>query len=786
MTNRFYVSLFTRVCLMRFSGLLFAILCCAEVCYAQIEGAVSDEKDNEALPFTHVYNLSADNGVYTDINGHYRINAEPGDELHFSYVGYEKQKIVVGKSQQLNVKLKAADYALSEVQIRPGANPAHRIINNVIANRAKNNPDNRQAYSCMLYNKLIMDIMIDSTAAKPQYKKKTFDTSAYALMNEAVVRREYKYKDNVSEEIISSRTSGFKEYQQMAFLHLMMQFFHFYNDIVEWKAPTKFYLNPVGPGSTSKYFFLLRDTVVSEKADTTFIISYRPRRSANFEGLKGLLYVNNQGWAIQNIVAEPADFSPIRLKIQQQYARIDSVWFPSELSLELFFQNIGNFGFDAAYRGKSYIGDVDLSPDLSARTFKSRNLTMADDAWRKKELIDRHRSAELSAREDSTFKRFEKFDLDVILRVAEGATDNESLTLGIFDFPFERFVQQNYYEGFRFGAGVYTNRHLSPWFSAGGYYGYGIDDRRSKYGASLALFPERNLDSEIKFWWSDDLHQMTYIAEAGTSARRLFGKFDIRAFFRTQEMQTAFDYSFEGQNMFAQAERNTEARLRIRYAHNEERAKMFRRTQTVFTTQPVVYLNLYWGIPDCLDGEYRYFKTEASIERSWYIRNIGHTRFTLRGGWIDADVPFPLTFTVTDTEQSLFFYPQWSAAKFNVLTGDVYSSDQYFNIFLYHDFGTLLGKTRSKVFRPRISIAQSFGWSKLNRPELHASSEIDILDMRKGYFESGLVIEDIFRTEFLHTFFLGLGGGIYGAYGNSVHRSFEDTLTPKIRITATF
>ncbi len=769
---------------MRFLGLLIAIFCCAEVCYAQIEGIVSDKKDNEALPFTHVYNSTADKGVYTDINGYYRISAKSGDELHFSYVGYEKQKIVIGKSRQLRVKLKPVDYALSEVQIRPGVNPAHRIINNVIANRTKNNPDNRPAYSCVLYNKLIMDMEPDYASGKSAKYK--IDTSAYVLMNEAVVCREYKYKDNVSEEIVSSRTSGFKEYQQMAFLQLMMQFFHFYNDIVEWKMPAKFYLNPVGPGSTSKYFFLLRDTIVSENVDTTFIISYQPRRSANFEGLKGLLYVNNQGWAIQSIVAEPADFSPIRLKIQQQYARLDSVWFPSELSLELFFQNVGNFGIDAAYRGKSYIKDINLSPDLSARTFKSRNLTLADDAWQKKELIDLNRNTELSTREDSTFKRLEKVNMDVVFQIVEGATDNESLTLGIFDFPFERFVQQNYYEGFRLGIGAYTNRHLSPWFSVGGYYGYGFDDRRSKYGASFSLFPEKHLDSEIKFWWADDLHQMTYITEAGISARKLFGKFDARAFFKTQEMQTAFDYSFDGQNMFAEAERNTEARLRIRYAHNEERTKLFRRTQTVFTTQPVIYLDLYWGIPDCFGGKYNYFKTEASIERSWYIRNIGHTRLALRGGWISADVSFPLTFTVTDTEQSLFFYPQWSAARFNVLTGDVYSSDQYFDIFLYHDFGTLLGKTRSKLFRPRISVAQSFGWSKMNRPELHASSELDILDMHKGYFESGLIIEDIIRIEFLHTFFLGLGGGVYGAYGNSVQRSFGNTLTPKIRITATF
>ena len=58
--------------------------------------------------------------------------------------------------------------------------------------------------------------------------------------------------------------------------------------------------------------------------------------------------------------------------------------------------------------------------------------------------------------------------------------------------------------------------------------------------------------------------------------------------------------------------------------------------------------------------------------------------------------------------------------------------------------------------------------------------------MNKGYLESGLIIEDIIRIEYLKMFFFGLGGGVYGAYGNSVQKPFENTLTPKIRITATF
>ena len=322
--------------------------------YAQdVEGIVMDANDNEVLSFTHVYNLTTLKGAFTDVNGYYRIEARQGDTLQFSFVGYLKQTIIVSATSQFNVKLKPDIYTLSEVVVRPGENPAHRIINLAISNRERHNPDNLQNYTCMVYNKMITEAKRDTVKTQPdenntevpydstfilsnEYITAIKDTGFYYLMNETVIKREYKYKGNVSEHILASRFSGFKEYQQMSFMHPLLQFFHFYYDVLEWKFPVKFYLNPVSPGSVSKYFFLLRDTLISG-VDTTFVISFQPRQTANFEGLKGLLYINSNGWAIQSVIAEPADYSPIRLKIKQQYALADSVWFPSELSLELIY-----------------------------------------------------------------------------------------------------------------------------------------------------------------------------------------------------------------------------------------------------------------------------------------------------------------------------------------------------------------------------------------------------------------------------------------------------------------
>jgi hypothetical protein len=592
----------------------------------------------------------------------------------------------------------------------------------------------------------------------------------------------------VSEQIISSRTSGFHEYQPFAFFGQMLQFFHFYNDVLEWTVPVKFFLNPISPGSVSNYSFMLRDTIVSG-VDSTFIISFQPRRSANFEGLKGLLHINSNGWAIQHVVAEPADYSPIRLRIQQSYELTGSVWFPSELSLELRFSYPNQTGVYGAYRGISRITEVDLSPDMTNRNIRARNITIAADAHLRHEIIDHYRGVELTAREDSTYRLWRENQFDNYFRVAEGFLDRMAIPINIFDFPFNKIISQNYTEGFRVGLGIYTNQRLSPWFSLGGYFGYGVKDRRAKYGTSFSFFPEKHLDSEIKLWYANDLHDLTLSNEAGISARKLWSRFDIETRLMVQNFQTVFDYSFAGHDMSTGWNRNAEAGFRLRYAHNEERAKIFRRTHPLFETRfPVIYLNLYFGLPNLFGSAYQYIKTEVGVERRWHIRKLGTATFSVWGGLMSHETPFPMTFTVTDTEQSLFHsnIPPDSRTRFNALTGDAYAANQYVNVFLYHDFGTLLGKTNSRVFRPRIAIAQSFGWSRLNRPERHLSADFNILDMRRGYFESGLMIEDIVRIEFLNMMFFGIGGGIYGAYGGSVQKPFKNTLTPKIRITASF
>ena len=81
-----------------------------------VSGIVTDKMTKAALGGVHVKNGTA---VFTttDAFGKYVIAAEAGDELVFSYVGYEIYKVKVGKSAAINVELSPAANQLDEVVV---------------------------------------------------------------------------------------------------------------------------------------------------------------------------------------------------------------------------------------------------------------------------------------------------------------------------------------------------------------------------------------------------------------------------------------------------------------------------------------------------------------------------------------------------------------------------------------------------------------------------------------------------------------------------------------------
>jgi len=83
---------------------------------ARITGTVVDEDD---MPMGGVAIIikGTQKGTTTDFDGNYFIDAEPENELVFSYMGYQTETIKVGNQSKINLKMKPSSKMLDEVII---------------------------------------------------------------------------------------------------------------------------------------------------------------------------------------------------------------------------------------------------------------------------------------------------------------------------------------------------------------------------------------------------------------------------------------------------------------------------------------------------------------------------------------------------------------------------------------------------------------------------------------------------------------------------------------------
>ncbi|WP_449437413.1 carboxypeptidase-like regulatory domain-containing protein [Pedobacter steynii] len=82
----------------------------------KIGGTVTDASGT-AMPGVGVKVKETNAGTVTDQNGRYSIEANSGNTLLFSYVGYASQEILVGNQTSINVKLQTDDTDLTEVVV---------------------------------------------------------------------------------------------------------------------------------------------------------------------------------------------------------------------------------------------------------------------------------------------------------------------------------------------------------------------------------------------------------------------------------------------------------------------------------------------------------------------------------------------------------------------------------------------------------------------------------------------------------------------------------------------
>ena len=767
-----------------------------------LSGKVTDERNHQPLAFVNVVVNEGLQGVITDIDGKYEIVAnEPIHKVKFSSIGYEPKEIELQAQQKkCNIALTPKTFELNEVTVEAGENPAHRIIDSLMAHRHANNPNSLESYSYKIYDQMVFTV--DSSElgnALTQQQEggalQMFDSilkKSDLMVMETASEVLFKAPDRKLQNVLGTRIAGMKN-PTFVYLVNSMQSVSFYEETVNITGTD--YVNPISRGSKTHYFFTLEAVHPIGQNDSLYVISFHPMHGSNFNGLRGTMTVNSDGWALQSVKASPNEQGGVFVAdIQQLYQKVEGQWFPKQLNTNLKFPSVvadvEGTTLSMVAIGKSYLTDIEINPELNKRQFSDIEIKVDPDAgYRDETFWDAHRIDSLTERIKSTYILVDSLTegTDIFDRVL-GFTDkllNESaIPVGPINLDLGNIFNISSTRGLYFGLGASTNDRLSRWFSIRGSFGYWTKIKSLDYSGGLKLKLNRQRQMELDFQYS---HRSEPIGEFGGMLEKESGSFLSTSSYKYTFYEnihsrrnrfdvtysTRFARHFKAYLNFSTSHkwyntnyfhiptdsltegRFTVAEVKLRFAYNEKFLSTPQGLRSLGTTAPIVWFSYQHAFPNLFGGQFEYDRFKLEVSKNIYTHYIGVSKVLLQMGYATESCPVVETFNILGTYERFGLY---SPGSFSTMRLDEFFCDRFVALYLSHNFNGMLWKTNSQWFRPELTIATNIGWGDMRRVAAYPNKNFKT--MERGYFESGFVVDGILSSPFAK-----VGAGVFYRYG---------------------
>lgn len=790
---------------------ILAFLALASSVFTQERIQIKDIRSLETIPFVKVTPENRPS-VLADIDGYFTLDLTDVKTIRLRTLGYMDTTISVIDITNQVIYLNAEAELLDEVKVLPGENPAHRIIDQVIANRKKNSPLSNNAFEYNSYSKFYFTM--DPTALE-QIPAETEDTSLiqirklfnsqYLFLMESSSVRKFMPPNRDKETITAYKVSGFKDPMFSTFAN-EMQSFSFYDN--QFELMGKSYINPIALGGTKRYWFLMQDTTVVGN-DTTFTISYRPKKGKNFDGLKGELYINTNGWAIEKVTSEPNETSEsITIKVIQEYQFIDGKkWFPvklsSEMSIPLLQINSELKNSSIIGKGNTYVDNIVIDPDLRRRDFGSVAIETERNADRKPESHwDSTRVYELTDQERKTYQVIDSISkenkLELRLKLLMALADAK-LSLGNVNLDLLRVMNYNMYEGFRVGLGLETSEKLMKRVTVGGYFAWATRDKEWKYGGftDFKLYPRKDFQLHLKY--QQDVaerggSQFSYINDglnlnlmlrnlyAMNKDRKRLAEIALSGYLRPtmkvalfgnyQRLSYTDGYEFSRNSVLEPTQVDlSEVGLEFSWHFREKIMQLGNKRISKGSKFPKLKVRATQGIAGVFDSKYDYLRLHGEISHDVSLRGFGNFIWVLSASKTEGNVPLFLLHT---GNASGIRWRLTVPNTFEAMPPSTFYNDQ--QISLFTRVRLLSWKTSQKWFQPQLSVHHAIGFGTMKNQENHPFTAFQT--MEKGYYEGGIILDKLLVSSFM-----SIGAGLFANYGHYALPQFEKNYTVKFSVS---
>jgi hypothetical protein len=497
----------------------------------------------------------------------------------------------------------------------------------------------------------------------------------------------------------------------------------------------------------------------------------------------GEFWVVDSVWAIKKIsmqINQEANINFVKdLVIENEYAPLDdSVWFPS---VEKLYVDINLVKKTMGFQGSKVttFRDIILDEPIPADVLREPNdLVVIPGAGKADESYWlSQRPIELAQQEQDIYSMIDSVQqvpLYKTLYTGSSLLFTNYYVAGLFEIgPYYRMYSFNPLEGNRFRFGGRTSNEFSTNLMLDGYLAYGTKDMRFKYGGGLLYLFNKNPRMGAGFHYENDYRQLGQ-SDNGFMADNFLASFlrrnpnykitlveETRLFFEKEWFQgfsntlslrhlsvypTSYvPFNLETGGLITQLHSITTAEITLntRFAWQEKYLRGEFEKVSLGTRWPVVNLDLTLGLKGIYGSGYDYKKISLKVTDDVEMAPYGYTRYTFDASALFGSLPYPLLALHKGNETYTYDY-----MGFNMMNYYEFVSDRYASIFAEHHFDGFFFNhvPLLRKLKLREVATGRFLWGSLGNSHQQLMQFPEGLgDVRKGYYEAGVGIENILR-----------------------------------------
>ncbi len=745
-----------------FPALLVYSLCLSFSAISQtliIKGKVTDAETGEPLPFANIFIPGKFQGTSADMEGNYMLEVRlKTDSLGASSLGYATVTKSISQQilQTIDFKLPKESIGINEIVISAGEPPADILFRKIVRAKPANNPSRFKTFQYESYSKY----QIDLDNITPKALDKNILLKGFEFLDDYIDTLSEKGKSTLPVFLVEQISDNYEQTdpkkaiervkgQKMTMLRdnpivteLMSnanQHFNIYENLVTLMGRN--FISPIADYGLSVYKYDLNqfDTLYIS-GEPHFTMKFKPRRKGE-SAFSGMMTVNIKNYAISSIESTiPPDVNLGFIKdfqFVQEYGPLEHngtgdtaevSYVPINEGIRMRFNaDIGKGALLVLKKSRSYKNQKVNEP-IDQNVFDPYKTTLVEDSaylhgedfW---DTVRHNKLLDVEAGIYEMVDSLKKTSKYKIIKYTISTFGSGYAKLGPVSFGhIATIFSKNQVEGWRFRAGLITNRDFSERVNLYGYIAYGIDDKRFKYGGKmifivskkpwhrLTLFGRTDVDLMSRHAEEMDRDNVFTIIQKKGVEQRLYNIDDLKVLydnefykdmtsyllFQYRRMDPYFDFYYEKDGVPVDRIITSELGYAIRWQHKsqalpgtfdrEAKANRFFAQFRKKTDFPVVWARYILGLPNVINSQFRYHDISVGFQGDVTVTAKQSMYYNLWLGKIFGTVPFLLL----KNPEGNFAYVH-NKYMFNNMHLLEFTADQYVSLNYQYFFGGWIG-----------------------------------------------------------------------------------------------